>query len=116
MNPEANRHHEHYSNGARPADPRYPPGYPILPQSPMPNLYSYILPMMYPPYPYPGFSMPNMPNSGYFSGFGHWRDSMVSVPNVGTDMNSLRNYYNPQNMRVVLKQPHEKGLSNVINL
>lgn len=41
---------------------------------------------------------------------------MVSVPNVGTDMNSLRNYYNPQNMRVVLKQPHEKGLSNVINL
>ena len=63
----------------------------------MANMYNYLFPMVYPPYGYPGFPMPN---NGYYATVGPWRDSMVSNPNGSAEINSYRNFYNPQTMRV----------------
>lgn len=109
MNPEGNRHNDLYGLNSRPSDSRFPPTYPPMPQHPLPNLCNYLMPMhpmMYPPYSYPGITCSNNP---YYGQMGNWRDSMVGHPNFGMEMNSLRNFYSQQNMRVIPREVRERG-------
>jgi|JI7StandDraft_1071085.scaffolds.fasta_scaffold123825_1 hypothetical protein len=108
MNPDGNRHQELYNASSRAPDPRYGPGYPGMPQGAIPNLSNYMLPMnqiFYPPYMYHGFPFPNGP---YFGSVNPFRDSLSSHPNFAHEINSLRSYYNPQNMRVIPRELREK--------
>jgi hypothetical protein len=55
---------------------------------------------------YPGFPYPN---NAYYAAMNHYRESMVSHPNFAHEMNSLRHFYNPQNLRVVSREMNGKG-------
>jgi hypothetical protein len=54
---------------------------------------------------YPGFPYHN---NAYFAHMNPFRDSLVSHPNFAHEMNSLRSFCNPQNMRVVPRETREK--------
>lgn len=109
MNPKANRQPDLYNASSRVSDPRYTAGYPDMPQGPIPNLNNYMLPMgqmYYPPFMYTGFPYPN---NAYYAAMNHYHESMASHPNFAHEMNSLRQFYNPQNLRVVSREMHGKG-------
>jgi len=109
MNPDGNRHSDMYNISSRVPDPRYTAGYTGMPQGTLPNLNNY-MPMMnqmfYPPYMYPGFPYHN---NAYFAHMNPFRDSLVSHPNFAHEMNYLRSFCNPQNMRVVPRETREKA-------